>query len=114
MKYLRSCLACRKTSQKRVLQSDTVQQLFRRSQWLTSADFPTPAQATIVATFTWWFATTDGRWLIFCRYTAPNKVQKLLIEQLGLELPAQSPPQNHILPFTRTPFLSDPLVVKTF
>lgn len=39
------------------------------------------------------FPTTDGRWLIFCRYTSPNKVQKLLIGQLGLELPAQSPPR---------------------
>src|SRR5207244_1402786 len=39
------------------------------------------------------FPTTDGRWLIFCRYTSPNKVQKLLIGQLGLELPAQSPPK---------------------
>ena len=39
------------------------------------------------------FPTTDGRWLIFCRYTSPNKLQKLLIGQLGLELPAQSPPR---------------------
>ncbi len=39
------------------------------------------------------FPTTDGRWLIFCRYTSPNKVQKLLIGQLALELPAQSPPR---------------------
>ncbi|MBV8176745.1 MAG: hypothetical protein JO151_19585 [Verrucomicrobia bacterium] len=39
------------------------------------------------------FPTTDGRWLIFSRYTSPNKVQKLLIGQLGLELPAQSPPR---------------------
>src|SRR5580693_4758380 len=38
------------------------------------------------------FPTTDGRWLIFCRYTSPNKLQKLLIGQLGLELPAQTPP----------------------
>src|ERR1700724_1808879 len=36
------------------------------------------------------FPTTDGRWLFFCRYTSPNKVQKLLIGQLGLELPGQS------------------------
>jgi hypothetical protein len=42
------------------------------------------------------FPTTDGRWLIFCRYTSPNKIQKLLIGQLALELPAQAPPQNHI------------------
>jgi transposase len=39
------------------------------------------------------FPTTDGRTLVFCRYTAPNKTQKLLIAQLGLELPAQSPPR---------------------
>jgi hypothetical protein len=39
------------------------------------------------------FPTTDGRWLIFCRYTSPNKLQKLLIGQLALELPAQSPPR---------------------
>jgi len=39
------------------------------------------------------FPTTDGRWLIFCRYTSPNKLQKLLIGQLGLELPAQAPPR---------------------
>jgi transposase len=39
------------------------------------------------------FPTTDGRTLIFSRYTAPNKVQKLLLAQLGLELPPQSPPR---------------------
>jgi hypothetical protein len=39
------------------------------------------------------FPTTDGRWLIFRRYTAPNKVQKLLLAQLELELPAQLPPR---------------------
>jgi len=39
------------------------------------------------------FPTTDGRWLIFCRYTSPNKLQKLLIGQLALELPAQAPPR---------------------
>jgi transposase len=39
------------------------------------------------------FPTTDGRTLIFCRYTAPNKVQKLLLAQIGLELPPQSPPR---------------------
>src|SRR4029077_11658632 len=33
----------------------------RRSQWLTSVDFPTPAQATIVTTFTCWFAQTSSR-----------------------------------------------------
>ena len=39
------------------------------------------------------FPTTDGRTLIFRRYTAPNKLQKLLLAQLDLELPAQSPPR---------------------
>jgi transposase len=39
------------------------------------------------------FPTTDGRTLIFSRYTTPNKTQKLLLAQLGLELPAQSPPR---------------------
>jgi transposase len=39
------------------------------------------------------FPTTDGRWLIFRRYTAPNKLQKLLLAQLELELPAQLPPR---------------------
>ena len=39
------------------------------------------------------FPTTDGRTLIFQRYTAPNKTQKLLLHQLGLELPPQSPPR---------------------
>jgi len=39
------------------------------------------------------FPTTDGRWLIFKRYTQPNKVQKLLLDQLDLELPPQSPPR---------------------
>jgi hypothetical protein len=24
------------------------------------------------------FPTTDGRWLIFCRYTSPNKLQKAI------------------------------------
>lgn len=39
------------------------------------------------------FPTTDGRTLIFCRYTVPNKTQKLLLAQLGLELPPQTPPR---------------------
>jgi hypothetical protein len=39
------------------------------------------------------FPTTDGRWLVFHRYTSPNPVQKLLINQLGLQLPEQSPPR---------------------
>lgn len=39
------------------------------------------------------FPTTDGRTLIFSRYTMPDKLQKLLLAQLALELPAQSPPR---------------------
>src|ERR1700756_4092247 len=39
------------------------------------------------------FPTTDGRWLIFCRYTSPHKLQKLLIGQLALQLPAQAAPR---------------------
>jgi len=39
------------------------------------------------------FPTTDGRELIFKRYTTPNNAQKLIIEALGLELPPQSPPR---------------------
>jgi len=39
------------------------------------------------------FPTTDGRELIFTRYTQPEKDHQLLLEQLGWELPAQPPPQ---------------------
>ena len=39
------------------------------------------------------FPTTDGRTLIFERYTQPNKLQKILLAQLDLELPPQSPPR---------------------
>jgi transposase len=39
------------------------------------------------------FPTTDGRELVFCRYTQPEKDQKMLLAQLGWELPAQSPPR---------------------
>jgi transposase len=39
------------------------------------------------------FPTTDGRILLFQRYTAPTKTQKLLLAQLGLELPPQTPPR---------------------
>ncbi len=39
------------------------------------------------------FPTTDGRELIFQRYTQPETDQKLLLAQLNLELPAQSPPR---------------------
>jgi transposase len=39
------------------------------------------------------FPTTDGRELIFARYTQPEAEQELLLDQLGLKLPAQSPPR---------------------
>jgi transposase len=38
------------------------------------------------------FPTTDGRELVFARYTQPDE-QELLLAQLGLRLPAQSPPR---------------------
>ena len=39
------------------------------------------------------FPTTDGRELIFRRYTQPEADQKLLLAQLKLTLPEQPPPQ---------------------
>jgi len=39
------------------------------------------------------FPTTDGRELIFCRYTQPEKDHKMILTQLGWELPPQSPPR---------------------
>jgi len=39
------------------------------------------------------FPTTDGRELIFTRYTEPEADQKLLLGQLGWSLPAQAPPR---------------------
>jgi transposase len=39
------------------------------------------------------FPTTDGRELIFRRYTQPEADQKLLLEQLKLTLPQQPPPR---------------------
>lgn len=38
------------------------------------------------------FPTTDGRRLIFRRYTQPEKEQKMLLAQLGWSLPPQPPP----------------------
>lgn len=37
--------------------------------------------------------TTDGRTLVLSRYTEPEPGQRLLIQQLKLSLPAQSPPK---------------------
>lgn len=39
------------------------------------------------------FPTTDGRELVFTRYTQPEKDHKILLAQLGWELPPQSPPK---------------------
>lgn len=39
------------------------------------------------------FPTTDGRKLIFRRYTKPEPDQAILLEQLKLQLPPQAPPQ---------------------
>jgi len=39
------------------------------------------------------FPTTDGRELVFCRYTQPEKDHKMLLAQLGWDLPPQSPPR---------------------
>jgi transposase len=39
------------------------------------------------------FPTTDGRELVFCRYTQPERDHKMLLAQLGWELPPQSPPK---------------------
>jgi transposase len=39
------------------------------------------------------FPTSDGRELVFCRYTQPEKDHKMLLAQLGWELPPQSPPR---------------------
>jgi transposase len=40
-----------------------------------------------------WFPTTDGRWLIFARYTEPDKDHRLLLTKLNLKLPPQHPPR---------------------
>ena len=39
------------------------------------------------------FPTTDGRQLIFRRYTKPETDQAMLLDQLKLQLPPQAPPQ---------------------
>jgi transposase len=39
------------------------------------------------------FPTTDGRELVFARYTQPEPEQELLLAQLGLRFPVQSPPR---------------------
>ncbi len=39
------------------------------------------------------FPTTDGRELVFVRYTQPEKDQQLLLAQMNWQLPPQSPPR---------------------
>jgi hypothetical protein len=39
------------------------------------------------------FPTPDGRTLILSRYTELNVEQKLLVNQLKLDLPSQTPPR---------------------
>ena len=39
------------------------------------------------------FQTTDGRELVFTRYTQPETDQQLMLAQLGWNLPAQAPPR---------------------
>jgi transposase len=39
------------------------------------------------------FPTTDGRELVFVRYTQPEKEQQLLLAQMSWELPPQAPPR---------------------
>ena len=41
------------------------------------------------------FPTVDGRWLIFARYTQPEKEHRLLLAMLGLELPAAKSAADH-------------------
>jgi len=43
------------------------------------------------------FPTTDGRTLILSRYTELNAEQKLLVNQLKLDLPSQPPPRITVL-----------------
>jgi len=40
-----------------------------------------------------WIPTTDHRWLILPRYTQPSSELQILLEKLGLALPAQPPPR---------------------
>lgn len=39
------------------------------------------------------FPTSDGRELVFCRYTQPEKDHRMILAQLGWDLPPQSPPR---------------------
>jgi len=39
------------------------------------------------------FPTSDGQELVFCRYTQPEQDHKMILAQLGWDLPPQSPPR---------------------
>src|SRR6266446_4692040 len=39
------------------------------------------------------FPTSDGRELVFCRYTQPEPDHQMILAQLGWDLPPQSPPR---------------------
>jgi hypothetical protein len=43
------------------------------------------------------FPTTDGHTLVFTRYAQPEKDRQLLLHQLKLCLPPQSPPKQTFL-----------------
>ena len=58
------------------------------------------------------FPTTDGRTLIFRRHTAPNKTQKLLLAQLGLDSPRNPRPESP--PTAKSNLHLHSPVVKTF
>jgi hypothetical protein len=40
-----------------------------------------------------WLPTTDGRWLVMSRHTQPEPEQQIVLDLLGLSLPAQPPPR---------------------
>ena len=40
-----------------------------------------------------WLPTTDGRWLVMPRYTHPDEDQQIVLDLLGMTLPAQPPPR---------------------
>jgi transposase len=40
-----------------------------------------------------WLPTTDGRWLVMPRHTQPEPEQQIVLDLLGLTLPAQPPPR---------------------
>ena len=40
-----------------------------------------------------WLPTTDGRWLVMPRHTHPDEDQQIVLDLLGMTLPAQPPPR---------------------